>query len=53
MRNPRDTASHANPQTFINAQVTKVFSEKFELYAGGENLLNYKRKSNHLFRRPV
>ena len=49
MRNPRDTASHTNPQTFINAQVTKVFSEKFELYAGGENLLNYKQENPIIF----
>ena len=49
MRNPRDTASHTNPHTFINAQVTKVFSEKFELYAGGENLLNYKQENPIIF----
>ena len=49
MRNPRDTASHTNPHTFITAQVTKVFSEKFELYAGGENLLNYKQENPIIF----
>ena len=49
MRNPRDTASHTNPQTLINAQITKVFSEKFELYAGGENLLNYKQENPIIF----
>ena len=49
MRNPRDNASHTNPQTFINAQVTKAFSEKFELYAGGENLLNYKQENPIIF----
>ena len=49
MRNPRDIPSYANPHTFINAQVTKVFSEKFELYAGGENLLNYKQENPIIF----
>ena len=49
MRNPRDSASHTNKHTFINAQVTKVFSDKFELYAGGENLLNYKQENPIIF----
>ena len=49
MRNPRDSTSHTNPHTLINAQVTKVFSEKFELYAGGENLLNYKQENPIIF----
>ena len=49
MRNPRDSISHTNPHTFINAQVTKVFSKKFELYAGGENLLNYKQENPIIF----
>ena len=49
MRNPRDISSYTNPHTFINAQVTKVFSEKFELYAGGENLLNYKQENPIIF----
>ena len=31
------------------AQITKVFSEKFELYAGGENLLNYKQENPIIF----
>ncbi|MGI9550062.1 MAG: TonB-dependent receptor [Aurantibacter sp.] len=29
----------------MNAQVTKVFSEKFELYVGGENLTNFKQNN--------
>ncbi|WP_255554303.1 MULTISPECIES: TonB-dependent receptor domain-containing protein [unclassified Tenacibaculum] len=29
----------------LNTQVTKVFSKKFELYAGAENLTNYKQKN--------
>ena len=49
MRNPRDISSYTNPHTFINAQVTKVFSDKFELYAGGENLLNYKQENPIIF----
>lgn len=49
MRNPRDSTSHTNPHSLINAQVTKVFSEKFELYAGGENLLNYKQENPIIF----
>ena len=49
MRNPRDISSYTNLHTFINAQVTKVFSEKFELYAGGENLLNYKQENPIIF----
>ncbi|MFS4455031.1 TonB-dependent receptor [Maribacter sp. 2304DJ31-5] len=29
--------------SLMNAQVTKVFSQKFELYVGGENLTNFKQ----------
>ena len=49
MRNPRDSSSYSNKHTFINAQITKVFSEKFEIYAGGENLLNYKQENPIIF----
>ena len=49
MRNTSDVCSYPNPHTFINAQVTKVFSEKFDLYAGGENLLNYKQENPIIF----
>ena len=49
MRNPRDSFSYSNKHTFINAQITKVFSEKFEIYAGGENLLNYKQENPIIF----
>ena len=49
MRNPRDSLSYSNKHTFINAQITKVFSEKFEIYAGGENLLNYKQENPIIF----
>ncbi len=27
----------------MNAQVTRVFGERFEVYLGGENLTNYKQ----------
>ena len=49
MRNPRDSSGYSNKHTFINAQITKVFSEKFEIYAGGENLLNYKQENPIIF----
>ena len=49
MRNPRDSSSYTNKHTFINAQITKVFSEKFEIYAGGDNLLNYKQENPIIF----
>ena len=35
----------SNPFSRINAQVTKVFSKQFEVYLGGENILNYKQDS--------
>ena len=35
--------SYTNPFSTINAQVTKVFSDKFEVYAGGENIGNYQQ----------
>ena len=28
----------------INSQITRIFSEKFEIYLGGENLNNYKQE---------
>lgn len=31
--------------SLMNAQVTKVFSRKFEIYAGGENLTNFRQKN--------
>ena len=31
--------------SLMNAQVTKVFSEKFEIYLGGENLTNFKQNN--------
>ena len=35
---------YANPFSRLNAQVTKVFSKQFEIYLGGENILNYKQE---------
>lgn len=36
-------ADYTNPFGTINAQITKVFSSKFEMYVGGENMTNYKQ----------
>ena len=35
--------SYTNPFSTINAQITKVFSDKFEVYVGGENIGNYQQ----------
>ena len=37
--------AHSNSYSLLNAQLTKVFSDKFEIYVGGENLTNYKQKN--------
>lgn len=34
---------YANPFSTVNAQITKVFSDRFEVYIGGENMTNYKQ----------
>ena len=31
----------SNPFSIVNAQVTRTFSKKFEVYIGGENITNY------------
>ena len=36
---------YANPYQLLNTQVTKVFSEKFEMYVGGENITNIQQKN--------
>ena len=36
---------HSNPYSLMNTQITKVFSNKFEIYAGAENLTNYKQRN--------
>ncbi|MDN3708314.1 TonB-dependent receptor [Myroides ceti] len=35
--------SYTNPFSTINAQITKVFSERLEVYVGGENIGNYQQ----------
>ena len=44
MRNPRDSNLYTQPHFSINSQITRIFSSKFEVYLGGENLNNYKQK---------
>lgn len=34
---------YSNPFSKLNAQVTRVFTKQFEVYLGGENVLNYKQ----------
>ena len=36
-------SSYTNPFSTINAQITKVFSDRFEVYVGGENIGNYRQ----------
>lgn len=36
---------YANPFSRLNAQATRVFSKQFEMYLGGENVLNYKQNN--------
>ncbi len=36
---------NAESYSLLNAQVTKVFSDRFELYVGGENLTNMRQKN--------
>ena len=37
--------TYSKSYSLLNAQITKVFSDKFEIYVGGENLTNYKQKN--------
>jgi outer membrane receptor for ferrienterochelin and colicin len=37
--------SNARSYALMNAQITKVFSKKFEVYLGGENLTNFRQKN--------
>ncbi|KAB1153859.1 TonB-dependent receptor [Tenacibaculum aiptasiae] len=37
--------TYSESYNLLNAQVTKVFSKKFEIYAGAENITNYKQKN--------
>ncbi|WP_064966127.1 TonB-dependent receptor [Tenacibaculum ovolyticum] len=36
---------YSDSYNLVNMQVTKVFSKKFEIYAGAENITNYKQKN--------
>lgn len=36
-------AAYSNPFGTINAQITRVFSKRFEVYVGGENISNYQQ----------
>ena len=36
---------YSNSYSLLNAQVTKVFSKKFEMYLGVENLTNFTQKN--------
>lgn len=36
---------YSDSYSLMNAQITKVFSKKFEIYLGGENLSNYKQNN--------
>ena len=38
-------AEYSNGYHLLNFQVTKVFSKKFEMYLGGENMTNVKQKN--------
>ena len=43
MQNTRDREIYAEPHYSINSQITRVFSKKFEVYLGGENINNFKQ----------
>jgi outer membrane receptor for ferrienterochelin and colicins len=34
-----------NPFSVMNAQITRTFSSVFEVYVGGENILNYRQEN--------
>ncbi len=38
-------SEYSSPYNHMNAQITKVFSSKFEIYLGGENLSNLKQEN--------
>ncbi|PQB03586.1 TonB-dependent receptor [Aureitalea marina] len=41
---PEDSRPEFSPQVnTVNAQVTKVFTERFEVYLGGENITNFRQ----------
>jgi outer membrane receptor for ferrienterochelin and colicin len=36
-------SDYSNPYNLVNLQATRVFSKKFEVYVGGENVFSYKQ----------
>ncbi len=45
MDNPRDSYEYVDPHFSIMSQITRVFSNKLEVYVGGENINNYKQEN--------
>jgi len=45
MNNPRDSYEYVDPHFSIMSQITRVFSNKLEVYVGGENINNYKQEN--------
>ena len=45
MNNPRDSYEYVDPHFSIMSQITRVFSNKLEVYLGGENINNYKQEN--------
>ncbi|EAR00547.1 putative TonB-dependent outer membrane receptor protein [Maribacter sp. HTCC2170] len=47
LANPEEyrLAEYSDPYSLMNAQITKVFNESFEVYIGGENLSNFTQKN--------
>ena len=43
--NPRDNYEFEDSHFSINSQITRVFSSKFEVYVGGENINNYQQEN--------
>ena len=49
MKNVRDKSEYVDPHFSINSQLTRIFSQKFEVYIGGENLNNFKQDNPIIF----
>ena len=45
---PYQLSDYAPSFATLNAQITRVFSKKFEVYVGGENITNYKQANGIL-----
>ncbi|SOS47588.1 TonB-dependent receptor [Tenacibaculum dicentrarchi] len=45
LSNTQQLTAYSKSYNLLNAQITKVFSKKFEIYAGAENITNYKQKN--------